>query len=314
MWQQREGLNPKPKVVHSPFTFTAFSNHISSQIQHYGNQTLVNLINKHPSESYVGEVYETLVRIWNDIHSNNTDTNTDNTNTSNTLNSSNTLSSSSANSFDSSPEGSVERVGGGEMGEEEGRGSRIKFHWFDFHEKCKKNKYENVEELMEEIREELVSSGYFLEDFQHKPLQMQKGVVRTNCIDCLDRTNVVQSCIAKKVLAGQLSHLGIIQNKEMLSNYSLFETIFQNAWADNADVMSIRYTGTGALKTDFTRTGKRSVAGLLQDGMSSVKRMVNSVLLDKDKQESIDLFLGNIEVRTCNLVPSLFSLPFFSFC
>jgi len=34
-------------------------------------------------------------------------------------------------------------------------------------------------------------------------------------------------------------------------------------WADNADVMSRRYTGTGALKTDFTRTGKRSIRGII---------------------------------------------------
>ena len=36
------------------------------------------------------------------------------------------------------------------------------------------------------------------------------------------------------------------------------ETAFRNAWTDNADALSILYTGTPALKTDFTRTGKRS--------------------------------------------------------
>jgi len=32
----------------------------------------------------------------------------------------------------------------------------------------------------------------------------QKGVFRTNCVDCLDRTNVVQGLIAKGVLQQQL--------------------------------------------------------------------------------------------------------------
>ena len=32
----------------------------------------------------------------------------------------------------------------------------------------------------------------------------QKGVFRTNCIDCLDRTNVVQSLLAKRSLQQQL--------------------------------------------------------------------------------------------------------------
>lgn len=33
---------------------------------------------------------------------------------------------------------------------------------------------------------------YFLQDPQGKKVELQKGVVRTNCIDCLDRTNVTQ--------------------------------------------------------------------------------------------------------------------------
>lgn len=36
--------------------------------------------------------------------------------------------------------------------------------------------------------------------------------------------------------------------------------------------MSIQYTGTPALKTDFTRTGKRTKAGAINDGINSVKR------------------------------------------
>lgn len=34
--------------------------------------------------------------------------------------------------------------------------------------------------------------SYYLADSEGKLLQEQKGVVRTNCIDCLDRTNVTQ--------------------------------------------------------------------------------------------------------------------------
>jgi hypothetical protein len=35
-----------------------------------------------------------------------------------------------------------------------------------------------------------------------------------------------------------------------------FEDIFREAWTNNANVVSILYSGTPALKTDFTRTGK----------------------------------------------------------
>ena len=33
---------------------------------------------------------------------------------------------------------------------------------------------------------------YYLRDPSGKVVEQQKGVVRTNCIDCLDRTNVTQ--------------------------------------------------------------------------------------------------------------------------
>jgi len=43
-------------------------------------------------------------------------------------------------------------------------------------------------------------------------------------------------------------------------------------WANNADAISEQYAGTGALKTDYTRTGKRSVQGVLNDGLNSAMR------------------------------------------
>ena len=36
--------------------------------------------------------------------------------------------------------------------------------------------------------------------------------------------------------------------------------------------MSFLYSGTGALKTDFTRTGKRTILGTLNDGRNSLTR------------------------------------------
>lgn len=50
------------------------------------------------------------------------------------------------------------------------------------------------------------------------------------------------------------------------------EDKFRNSWSDNADSMSKLYTGTPALKTDFTRTGKRTYMGAINDGINSVTR------------------------------------------
>ena len=50
------------------------------------------------------------------------------------------------------------------------------------------------------------------------------------------------------------------------------EDKFRNSWSNNADSMSYTYTGTPALKTDFTRTGKRTYMGAVNDGINSVTR------------------------------------------
>lgn len=43
-----------------------------------------------------------------------------------------------------------------------------------------------------------------------KPLQLQRGVLRTNCIDCLDRTNVAQYAYGLVALGYQLYAIGLI--------------------------------------------------------------------------------------------------------
>ena len=49
----------------------------------------------------------------------------------------------------------------------------------------------------------------------------QSGVFRTNCIDCLDRTNVVQSLIARKSLEHQLRQLGVFKSDATIAGESV---------------------------------------------------------------------------------------------
>lgn len=59
--------------------------------------------------------------------------------------------------------------------------------------------------------------------------QKQTSVVRTNCMDCLDRTNVVQSTISRWVLNRQLREAGILQSTEVIENDEQFMQIFKNS-------------------------------------------------------------------------------------
>jgi len=188
--------------------------------------------------------------------------------------------------------------------------SELKYVWFDFHQECKKMKYENLSRLLTIIETDTSHMGMFEADItknNNNTLtgtvhQKQKGTFRTNCIDCLDRTNVVQSVIGRKML-----HLALIHAK--LSNKSVFqlapfekfddplEELFREIWTKNADALSMLYTGTGALKTDFTRTGKRSSQGAINDGRNSIVRYVKGNFYDGYNQNCVDLALGKYKPK-----------------
>ena len=57
---------------------------------------------------------------------------------------------------------------------------------------------------------------------------LQNSVVRTNCIDCLDRTNVVQSVLARRSLTLQLRDAGVLSPNETVENSGAFEALFKN--------------------------------------------------------------------------------------
>lgn len=58
---------------------------------------------------------------------------------------------------------------------------------------------------------------------------LQQGVCRTNCIDCLDRTNAAQFAIAKAALELQLHALGLLQ-EPFLSYDNDAIGLFKNNW------------------------------------------------------------------------------------
>jgi hypothetical protein len=111
-------------------------------------------------------------------------------------------------------------------------------------------------------------------------------------MDCHDRTNVVQSMLGRWAVTRQLMDAGVLRPGENANDDREFEDLFRNIWADNADVVSKSYSGTGALKTDFTRTGKRTRAGALQDLNNSITRYVRNNFMDGPRQDGFDVFLG----------------------
>ncbi|CAH1364059.1 hypothetical protein MTP99_000411 [Tenebrio molitor] len=167
---------------------------------------------------------------------------------------------------------------------------------FDFHGECRKMRWDRLSILIDRVSHDQDEMGFFLMLRDGSLSGLQEGVFRTNCVDCLDRTNVVQSMLARSNLEIVLQKLHILQRNQKLDPKSSFEVVFKNVWADNADVISTQYSGTGALKTDYTRTGRRTKFGLVKDGINSLTRYYKNNLTDGFRQDAIDLFQGNCEV------------------
>lgn len=126
----------------------------------------------------------------------------------------------------------------------------------------------------------------------------QNGVIRTNCLDCLDRTNVVEAFLSEAVLEEFLDKAG--RHRESFqplggSSHPLWAH-HRVLWAENGDALSRIYAGTGALNTTYTRTGnaKKSIGSFLSDAAKSAGRMYINNFQDKGKQNVIDALLGNM--------------------
>lgn len=176
--------------------------------------------------------------------------------------------------------------------------AHVKYIYFDFHHECSRMRWDRVRLLLVHLIDlGFTSDNYFHYDIANNAVKhLQNKIVRTNCMDCLDRTNVVQSMLGRWVLQNQLEKSHYLSENNTTPwetvdpNFNLF---FMSFWADNADAVSCAYSGTGALKTDYTRTGKRTKLGALKDLINSITRYYLNNYKDGYRQDSFDLFLGN---------------------
>ncbi|RQX67155.1 putative SAC1 phosphoinositide phosphatase [Toxoplasma gondii CAST] len=334
--------------------------HFDGLLKHYGPTCVVNLINKKGWEKSLGDLFEQLVA--------------------------------------------------------EQKSKDLSFIWFDFHHECSKMRWNNLSRLLEQAHAQLKQQQYFhaictspaendaatgaagkaffswSEPLRALPgwkksevCRVQRGVCRINCIDCLDRTNVVESVFGKRVLAellvatrvqsaplaqtsspqlsrtpsslassrhsktggrngeaaSSLSRSSSSLPQHCPSSSSLSPTssardslpvdfsaeatelrrrlraeegeravtdecaqpltplpftppegdqLFRDLWTDNADALSLLYSGTPALKTDFTRTGVRSRWGALSDARNSFIRYFLNNFFDGYKHDCITFF------------------------
>ena len=104
-------------------------------------------------------------------------------------------------------------------------------------------------------------------------------MIRTNCLDCLDRSNAVQTYLGQQVLVEMMSSLGLQTKQSVVSR---FQQTFKQAWVRNGDNISLLYAGTRAMEGRGLK---------LKDGARSVQRTILNNFLDKAKNEAIEMLL-----------------------
>ncbi|OOF95531.1 hypothetical protein ASPCADRAFT_170234 [Aspergillus carbonarius ITEM 5010] len=171
-------------------------------------------------------------------------------------------------------------------------GVPLALEWFDFHNECRGMKFENVTRLVNRLEATLneFSDTVIRND---KALEYQSGIVRTNCMDCLDRTGVAQCAFGQWALERELKREGINIDLGRDSSTRWFNTL----WADNGDAISKQYSSTAALKGDYTRTRKRDYRGALNDFGLTLSRYYNNIVNDYFSQACIDYLLGNVSTQ-----------------
>ncbi|PLB33473.1 SacI domain protein [Aspergillus candidus] len=171
-------------------------------------------------------------------------------------------------------------------------GKPLGLEWFDFHSECRGMKFENVSRLVDRLKPTLEEYGDTMVQ-SNTVLRTQAGIIRTNCMDCLDRTGVAQCAFAQWALERELQSEGIDLDLASDSSTQWFNTL----WADNGDAISKQYSSTAALKGDYTRTRKRDYRGALNDFGLTLTRYFNNIVNDYFSQACIDYLLGNVSTQ-----------------
>ncbi|KAG0228051.1 phosphatidylinositol-3,5-bisphosphate 5-phosphatase [Mortierella sp. GBA43] len=178
---------------------------------------------------------------------------------------------------------------------------------------------ENVISVLEIIAEKAFArTGFFYSGYNQAPTSrqakniiygsgLQNGVVRTNCIDCLDRTNAAQFIIAKCALGHQLYSLGLIAEPVVPFDCDAVNMLTE-MYHEHGDTIALQYGGSHLVNTMETYRKINQWTSQSRDMFESIKRFYSNSFVDAEKQDAMNLFLGNYRARK-GVGPALWELP-----
>ncbi|OBA23202.1 hypothetical protein METBIDRAFT_29724 [Metschnikowia bicuspidata var. bicuspidata NRRL YB-4993] len=172
------------------------------------------------------------------------------------------------------------------------RALRLQYHSFDMSKHLRKN-LDVITPLQQIARNAVQQTGFFHNGRDLRSTRLQRGVVRTNCIDCLDRTNAAQFIIFKEALSHQLQSLGLIASATDLDYDSDLINILTEMFHDHGDTIAVQYGGSNLVNTMDSYRRINQWSSHTRDVLNSIKRIYSNSFMDLIRQEAINLFLGN---------------------
>ncbi|EIN05856.1 polyphosphoinositide phosphatase [Punctularia strigosozonata HHB-11173 SS5] len=173
-----------------------------------------------------------------------------------------------------------------------------------------KEKTKDVISYLEDFAEESIqSTGFFHsgpEPFAHSlrsnpesssentwrdHISLQNGICRTNCVDCLDRTNAAQFVFGKRAFGHQLYALGVVDSPNLAFDSDAVNMLTE-MYHDHGDTIALQYTGSALVNRVETYRRMPHWNSHSRDLIENFRRFYTNSLLDADKQNAINLFLG----------------------
>ncbi|XP_069675113.1 polyphosphoinositide phosphatase isoform X2 [Periplaneta americana] len=121
--------------------------------------------------------------------------------------------------------------------------------------------------------------------------RLQTGVIRVNCVDCLDRTNTAQFAVGKCALGFQLCALGVLESPTLEFDSDCVRML-EELYEDHGDTLALQYGGSQLvhrIKT-YRKTAPWTSQG--NDIMQTLSRYYSNTFSDAEKQHTMNLFLG----------------------
>ncbi|KAF5394501.1 hypothetical protein PHET_11318, partial [Paragonimus heterotremus] len=119
---------------------------------------------------------------------------------------------------------------------------------------------------------------------------LQCGLIRVNCVDCLDRTNTAQFVVGQVALAYQLYYLGFLAEPVIMAD-SKIDRLLQNMYDEHGDTLALQYGGSQLVHNIDTYKKTHKLSSQSRDFVQTLSRYYSNKFSDWDKQCVTNLFL-----------------------